>query len=175
MNATTHHELTRPTTVSCRALRPSDRTDWARLWAGYQHFYRVNLDPTVTATLWQRLLDPDQQPDGLVAIDTSGRLVGLVHHLRQRSTWLIEDQIYLADLYVDPEQRCGGAGRALIRAVDDHATGAGLSRVHWLTQADNDTARRLYDQVATVTPFIMYQQNLPAHHTQPPAETRQDR
>ena len=47
-------------------------------------------------------------------------------------------------------------GRALIEAVykvaDDNAT----PTVYWMTQEFNHTARRLYDKVANVTPFIKY-------------------
>jgi hypothetical protein len=37
------------------------------------------------------------------------------------------------------------------------ADAAGCPIVYWLTQDFNATARRLYDRVAHVTPFIKYQ------------------
>jgi len=45
-------------------------------------------------------------------------------------------------------------GRALIEAVYAEADAAGCPAVYWLTQDLNAPARRLYDRVAHVTPFI---------------------
>ena len=49
-----------------------------------------------------------------------------------------------------------GVGRSLIEAVYAAADARGADQVYWLTQEFNATARRLYDQVATATPFIKY-------------------
>ena len=49
-----------------------------------------------------------------------------------------------------------GVGRALIQAVYDAADAAGAPSVYWLTQDFNAEARRLYDRIGVVTPFIKY-------------------
>jgi GNAT superfamily N-acetyltransferase len=49
-----------------------------------------------------------------------------------------------------------GAGRALIQAVYDAADQAGSPTVYWLTQDFNHTARKLYDRIGTLSPFIKY-------------------
>jgi GNAT superfamily N-acetyltransferase len=85
-----------------------------------------------------------------------GTLVGIVHYLFHRSTWTIGDYCYLQDLFTAPEARGQGAGRALIEAVYDRAEAAGASRVYWLTQETNATARALYDTVADRPGFIQY-------------------
>ena len=72
----------------------------------------------------------------------------------------MENVCYLQDLYTDPSVRGTGAGRALIEGVYAAAEAAGAPTVYWLTQDFNATARRLYDRVATLTPFIKY--NRPA-------------
>ncbi|MGI9368151.1 MAG: GNAT family N-acetyltransferase, partial [Ruegeria sp.] len=48
-------------------------------------------------------------------------------------------------------------GRALIEAVYAEADRQGSPSVYWLTQDFNDTARKLYDRVGKLTPFIRYQ------------------
>jgi len=73
-----------------------------------------------------------------------------------RHAWKIEDVCYLQDLYVDPNHRGTHAGRALIEAVYDASDRAGAPSVYWLTQEFNETGRRLYDRVGTLTPFIKY-------------------
>mgnify|MGYP002622223755 FL=1 len=49
-----------------------------------------------------------------------------------------------------------GVGRALIQAVYDAADAAGAPSVYWLTQDFNAEARKLYDRIGVVTPFIKY-------------------
>jgi len=88
------------------------------------------------------------------------RAVGLVHWIFHRSTWMLTDSCYLQDLYVDPELRGRGQGRALIEHVYAQARAAGSTRVHWLTQADNRVARQLYDRVAEHAGFIQYRKNI---------------
>jgi hypothetical protein len=51
-------------------------------------------------------------------------------------------------------------GRALIEAVYERAKIVGGTRVHWLTHQTNATARKLYDQVAENTGFIVYRKQL---------------
>lgn len=70
--------------------------------------------------------------------------------------WSVENSCYLQDLYVDPEIRGTGAGRALIEAVHAEAAKAGATGVYWLTQECNKTARQLYDRIGELTPFVKY-------------------
>ena len=94
--------------------------------------------------------------NGLVA-EKDGVLVGLVHYIFHPHNWKIEDVCYLQDLYVASELRGYGVGRALIEAVYAASDARDVSTVYWLTQDFNKPARRLYDIIGSVTPFIKYQ------------------
>jgi GNAT superfamily N-acetyltransferase len=59
-------------------------------------------------------------------------------------------------LFVDPSVRGNGAGRALIGAVETAAREAGASRLYWITHETNETAQKLYDQVAERPGFVQY-------------------
>jgi GNAT superfamily N-acetyltransferase len=142
--------------LTIRLLGAHDEQRWRELWAGYLEFYETVLAAEVTDILWHRLLDPAQDPHGLCAVDARGEVVGIVHYQHQRTTWLIADCIYLEDLYVDRSARGSGAGRALIEAVYGVAADENLAEVYWLTQDFNHTARKLYDAVASLTPFVKY-------------------
>ena len=72
------------------------------------------------------------------------------------STWSKTHYCYLEDLFVAPNLRAGGIGRALIEAVYREADARGCSRTYWMTQEFNYRARGLYDQMATKTPFVQY-------------------
>lgn len=145
--------------VLIRPLRAEDHAAWLPLWQGYQRFYQTEIPATTTALTWQRLLDPAEPVHGALAW-SGDRAVGLVHWIFHRSTWLPSDSCYLQDLYVDPELRGGGRGRALIEHVYAQARAAGSTRVHWLTQADNLVARQLYDRIAEHAGFIQYRKNI---------------
>jgi GNAT superfamily N-acetyltransferase len=145
--------------VAIRPLGPEDRADWEPLWAGYLAFYEATIPSTVTETTWARLNDPAEPMHALGAF-MDGQLVGIVHYLFHRSTWTTGDYCYLQDLFTDEAARGRGAGRALIQAVYERARAASASRVYWLTQEGNATARALYDKLADRSGFIQYRKML---------------
>jgi GNAT superfamily N-acetyltransferase len=143
-----------------RALEREDRAQWTPLWRGYLDFYRASSSDEVADATFSRIFDPLEPVHALVA-DRRGELIGLTHYLFQRSTWLINSQVYLQDLYVSEAARGGGVGRALIAAVVEAARSAGAARVIWMTHETNAVARRLYDAVAARSGFIQYRIDLP--------------
>ena len=144
-------------TTMIRPLRAADEEVWRRLWTAYLEFYETSVSEEVYRTTFARLLSDDPREFRALLADRDGETVGLTHFLFHRHCWKVENVVYLQDLYVAPEARGTGAGRALIEAVYAAADAAGCPSVYWLTQDFNETARRLYDRVATLTPFIKYQ------------------
>lgn len=143
-------------TLTIRPLAPADQPEWRRLWTAYLAFYETTLPDAVFDTTFARLLDPARPEQNALVAELDGRLVGLVHYIYHAHNWRAEDVCYLQDLYVDPETRGTGAGRALIEAVYAAADANGTPAVYWLTQEFNTTARQLYDRIAKVSPFIRY-------------------
>lgn len=142
------------------AVRPGTAADfeaWLPLWRGYQDFYRMTVPEAVTATTWQRFLDP-AVPMHLALAEVDGQVVGLVHHIDHHSTSASGGYVYLQDLYTAAGQRGRGVGRALIEHVYAHARAIGAARVHWLTHESNTPAMQLYDQVAQRSGFVQYRQ-----------------
>lgn len=139
-----------------RDLRNGDVMEWRALWRAYLAFYRTELPEAIFDETFSRMVDRGQ-PDqfGLVA-ERDGRLVGIAHCILHRHGWRPEGVCYLQDLYVAPERRGLGTGRLLIEAVYAAADALGRSEVYWLTEIDNDVARRLYDRIGTATPFVKY-------------------
>ena len=142
--------------LTIRPLTAPDEPEWRRLWTAYLAFYDTVLPETVVRTHFARLLGDDPRDyRGLVA-ELDGRLVGLSHYLFHRHGWSIGDTCYLQDLFAAPDVRGQGIGRKLIEAVYAAADAHGAASVYWMTQADNTTARRLYDRIGEVTPFVKY-------------------
>jgi GNAT superfamily N-acetyltransferase len=142
--------------VSIRPIAGNDELDWTRLWSGYLKFYESEVPPDVYKTSFARLLDGGaNEYRGLLA-HAEGHAVGLVHFLFHRHMWRVENVCYLQDLFVAPDARGLGVGRALIEAVYAAADTEGAPSVYWMTQDFNRTARQLYDRVGQLTPFIKY-------------------
>ena len=143
--------------ISIRRLEPADRAEWRRMWTGYLEFYRASVDEAVYHASFERLLGDDPRDfSGLLAL-VKDAPAGLAHYLFHRHGWKLRDVCYLQDLWVEPEFRGAGVGAALIRAVCAAADTAGAPDVYWLTAEDNVPARRLYDRVGRLTPFVKYE------------------
>ncbi len=140
-----------------RRLRSADLDRWRVLWDGYTSFYRADVPDRVTAVTFERLCDGQQGMLGLVAVDADDDPVGLAHLVFHGSTWSESGYCYLEDLYVDPRHRGGHVAGALIDAVYGQARERGADRVYWHTQQFNGAARSLYDTVATLTSFVVYE------------------
>ena len=140
-----------------RHLEPGDRAGWEPLFRSYIEFYKAKLSDDVIDETWSRLLSDDPQFHvGLCALDGSRKLIGIAHVLFHRSTWSKTHYCYLEDLFVAPDIRAKGVGRALIEAVYRESDARSCTRTYWATQEVNYRARGLYDQVATKSPFLQY-------------------
>jgi GNAT superfamily N-acetyltransferase len=134
-------------TTTVRKVELADKDRWLELFKAYIVFYESQLTPEQFELTWQRI-HSDFNMYGLVA-EQNGRIIGIAHYLYRPSTWAVQDFCYLEDLFVDPAARGTGAGRALIKALEEIARLAGSERLYWTTAPDNATARRLYDSLAT--------------------------
>ena len=142
--------------TTIRHIETGDFANWHQLWTGYLDYYETTLPVATKKLAFGRLLDRKTNVHGYLA-EHGGQPVGLVHYIFHDHMWRPEGICYLQDLYTEPDVRGAGIGRALIEKVYEASDAAGVPGVYWLTQDFNETARRLYDQVSTLTPFIKYQ------------------
>ena len=145
------------TAITIRPLHSDDRVQWADMWRDYLAFYETEVPHEVYDCTFMRLLGDDPQDFSCFVAELDGQLVGLTHYLFHRHAWKVERVCYLQDLYARPETRGIGVGHALIQAVYDEANRQEAPAVYWLTQDFNHTARRLYDRIGKLTPFLKYQ------------------
>ena len=142
-------------TLTIRALEEKDKDQWLKLWAGYLEFYKSTISSEQTALTWKRLINNEQKMYGFVAESEEG-IIGFTHCLFRPSTWTETDYCYLEDLFVDPNIRGKGIGRALMNKVVELAKEKNSKRVYWTTQEFNKTARVLYDSITPVSEFVQY-------------------
>ena len=138
-----------------RDAGPADHEAWLGLWSQYLAYYRVDLPPAVTARTWERLMDPASPMKArLATIDP--QVLGFAIHHHHCSSWVMGDDCYLEDLFVSPQARKSGLGRALIDDLAQLARDKGWHRLYWHTDQDNVTARRLYDRFTPSDGHIRY-------------------
>ena len=142
-------------TLTIRAIEEKDKDQWLKLWAGYLEFYKSTISSEQTALTWKRLINNEQKMFGFVAEGEEG-IIGFTHCLFRPSTWTETDYCYLEDLFVDPNIRGKGIGRALMNKVIELAKEKKSKRVYWTTQEFNKTARVLYDSITPVSEFVQY-------------------
>ena len=139
-----------------RKLSENDFINWKTLWNQYLKFYQTSVEDLVYETTFKRLISSNHISQNALVANQGNNLIGIVHFIYHPHNWRVEDVCYLHDLFVLPTMRGTGIGRALIEAVYLAADKNETPTVYWLTQDSNKQARKLYDNIASVTSFIKY-------------------
>ena len=142
-----------------RELSDNDFINWKTLWKQYLEFYKTSVEDLVYETTFKRLISNHHFSQNAFVAEQGNKLIGLVHYIYHPHNWKIEDVCYLQDLFVLKTARGTGVGRALMEAVYLAADRNDTSTVYWLTQDFNEQARKLYDNIGTITSFIRYNRN----------------
>ncbi|MFO1124572.1 MAG: GNAT family N-acetyltransferase [Methylocystis sp.] len=142
-----------------RDIRKADAAEWRRLWDGYNDFYETSVPAEVTENTLRRLLDPTSSLIGRIA-EADARVAGFSVSVLHESSWTISPICYLEDLFVDPAVRGEGVGRALIQDLIDLGRARAWSQLYWVTRANNEAARRLYDKFVQADNFVRYRLTL---------------
>ena len=113
---------------------------------GYRLFYQQPSDiQAARAFLRQRFGQADSRI--LVSEDSDGRLMGFVQLFPGVSTVGLNARWTLNDLFVMPEFREKGIGRALMQAATQLAREQGVARLILMTQVENKRAQHLYESL----------------------------
>lgn len=81
---------------------------------------------------------------GLIC-ELDGKAVGYAVYFYNYSTWLGCNGIYLEDLYVTPDSRGSGAGKALLKHLAQKAVSEGCGRFEWSVLDWNTPAIEFYE------------------------------
>ena len=86
---------------------------------------------------------------GLIC-EHQGRPIGYAVYFFNYSTWLGKHGLYLEDLYVSPEARGLGAGKALLRHLAQLAVARDCGRFEWSVLDWNTPAIDFYDRLGAL-------------------------
>ena len=142
--------------MKIRPLEKTDRAIWQELLDAYAVFYKTSVPEGGYDRVWTWIFDPENDFWCDVIVDDSGTVFGFTQYSLMHRSLSGQMVCYLSDLYVKPDVRGKGAGRALIDHVIAFAKARGIPSVRWLTQDFNYAGRRLYDTYGPKTDFILY-------------------
>lgn len=89
------------------------------------------------------LFGPESSTRALIC-EHEGQPIGYAVYFFNYSTWLGKHGLYLEDLYVSPEKRGVGAGKALLRHLAQLAVTKGCGRFEWAVLDWNQPAIDFY-------------------------------
>lgn len=127
-----------------REAGPEDTSDLLRLIRSLAEYERE--PDAVQATeesLAAALFGPSPRVHADVA-ELEGRVVGMAVWFLSFSTWTGRHSVYLEDLFVEPDVRRHGVGRALMARLAARAVELGCARMDWSVLDWNDPAMAFY-------------------------------
>jgi GNAT superfamily N-acetyltransferase len=134
-------------------VRPAIEPDGAIILQFVRDLAEYEREPdAVEATedmLAQALFGPSPGAEALIA-ETNGKPIGFALFFHNFSTWKGRRGLYLEDLYVTPEARGSGAGKALLAALAKLAVERGCARFEWSVLDWNEPAIGFYRSLGAV-------------------------
>jgi GNAT superfamily N-acetyltransferase len=138
--------MTRPP-VTLRPATPADTASILRLIRGLAAYERLTHECTATESdIHHALFGPNQRAHAILA-DVANQSIGVALFYYTFSTFKACPNIFLEDLYVEPEHRGAGIGLALIRALAQHAVAENCARIEWRVLDWNQPAIDFYERL----------------------------
>jgi GNAT superfamily N-acetyltransferase len=133
--------------VRIRAGDLADVPVIAELIRGLARYEKLEHEVVMTEEkLTDSLFGERRYAETLIA-EEDGEPVGFALFFHNYSTFLAQPGIYLEDLFVLPEKRGGGVGRALLGRLAQLALDRGCGRLEWAVLDWNVDAIRFYERL----------------------------
>ena len=147
--------------LSIRLAAPADLAAVAALFDAYRQFYEQPADAGLALQfIGERM---SRQESVILVAQAAGTLVGFCQLYPSFCSVIAQPICTLYDLYVAPEARQTGAGRALMQAAHAHAQQNGFARLDLSTARTNHKAQALYESLGWVRDevFLYYNKAIP--------------
>jgi GNAT superfamily N-acetyltransferase len=137
--------------VTACVLRPATVADLphiVRLVRGLAEYERLAHIFTATEAEFEAMLfAPDHVADAIIAEIPGIPPVGIALYHRTINTFRGRIGLFLEDLYVEPEQRGNGIGRALLRHLAQLAVERNYNIIEWRVLDWNEPSIRFYESL----------------------------
>ena len=135
------------TNADIRWAKPEDLDELVRMCAEHAEYERTSYSTGGKGlALAHMLFAPDARLRCLVA-EEGGKLIGYGSFSVEVSTWDADRYMDMDCLFLRPEARSKGIGRALMQRIAQEALVQGVVRMQWQTPAFNVDAIRFYDRL----------------------------
>ena len=134
------------TSITTRPATRGDLDAVAVLFDAYRQFYRQAPDLALARRYIRERFERNESVL-FVAETGTGELVGFCQLYPTFCSVRAAPTFVLYDLFVSPEARGTGAGRALMLAAEAHASTTGAARMELSTARDNKVAQSLYESL----------------------------
>jgi GNAT superfamily N-acetyltransferase len=135
----------------------------ATLFDGYRQFYKEAPDLDGARAFLAERLERGESVLFLALLDQDGQEIpaGLAQLYPSFSSASMQRLWILNDLFVAPEARKHGVGRALLQAAREHAERTGAKGLELMTARDNEAAQALYESMGwqrdeVFLPYTLY-------------------
>lgn len=130
----------RPATIADASLILEFIIELAR-YEKAEHEVKANRE-----TIEQSLFGQDSVTQALIC-EQDGKAIGYAVYFFNYSTWLAKHGLYLEDLYITPEARGTGAGKAMLQRLAKTAVERGCGRFEWSVLDWNEPAIQFYQSL----------------------------
>lgn len=137
-------------TLSLRPATPADVPLVLELIEGLAEYERLRHECHATAELLHRALFGERPYAEVVIAERDRVAAGFALFFHNFSTFLTRPGIYLEDLFVRPEHRGHGVGRALLQYLATLALQRGCGRLEWAVLDWNESAIGFYRKLGAV-------------------------
>ena len=131
-------------------IRPGELQDVpliAELIRGLARYEKLEQEVVMTEEKLTATLFGDRRYAETLIAEEVGEPMGFALFFHNFSTFLAQPGIYLEDLYVLPEQRGRGVGRALLERLAQVAVDRGCGRLEWAVLDWNVDAIKFYERL----------------------------
>jgi L-amino acid N-acyltransferase YncA len=136
--------------MTIRQATPSDLPELVELCVEHAAYERAGFDPAgKEAALNKMLFASGARLHCLVAEDGEA-MIGYATYAVECSTWDAAYYMHMDCLFLRPEARNKGIGKALMKTIAQESLQLGVKRMQWQTPSFNLDAVRFYDRLGPV-------------------------
>lgn len=136
--------MTSPSNLIVRFAEPADHSVLFKLIQGLAEYEKLSHAITGNALALKEHLFGSRRYVEAILAESAGQAVGFALFFHNYSTFLTKPGIYLEDLFVLPEYRRLGIGKALLTKVAQIAIERDCGRLEWSVLDWNESAQAFY-------------------------------
>ncbi|BEJ18095.1 hypothetical protein CspHIS471_0703720 [Cutaneotrichosporon sp. HIS471] len=142
---------------SIKEATPDDIPELLELVVGLAIYEKEPDAVTCTPEMMRKAIFDDKYAHALIVRLDSGKAVALCIYFFTYSTWLGKPGLWVEDIYVVPEMRAAGIGKAVFGHVGEIALQRDCGRVEWCVLKWNTPSIEFYEKKLGSTPQVEWE------------------